>query len=585
MKKNVTGSICCFFFAFSLSAVAQKTAVDGYLYETNNRGFLNQVKVSIRAIEAEAVVAEAQSDSEGHFVVQLPPGNYELTCRKDIFKTLTDTFAVADQRVFLKLAMSRQPGYLFDATLAESRTDDNMIVDAIEGAQIDIYNRTAKKVELELPNHPAFFQFTFIPGNHYTIMIRKRGFLTKRIEAYVNVKGCIICLDGVKELNPGVAENLTANNSMGTLLANIELERARLDKRIAVDNIFYDLGKTDARPEAAKELDKIVTLMRDNPGMTVELGSHTDARGTAAQNLELSQKRAERAVDYIIEKGIDGRRISAKGYGKSKLKNRCADGVECTEAEHQQNRRTELRILSLGKADETWTPLEAIIRDEEFDQAVKALENQKVVKIADPNAPLTPPADPKQAAPANKVPVPAKPASTAGKQPAPAKPGTAPAAKPATAKPTVPATATTDQPSPSAKPATVTPPKQPTATAPSATAAPKPEPAVVLKPPVERPVVPAPAAPRTGTKTIPYGLTGYTVEFLKTENPLPEGDALSNTFRDIYFWRDEFGHCCYFTGLFDKLEKAQAFCNNEVKSKFPLAKVAVFTKGVKQYVN
>ena len=77
----------------------------------------------------------------------------------------------------------------------------------------------------------------------------------------------------------------------------------------------------------------------------VELSSHTDSRNSDAYNKDLSQRRAQSCVDYIIAKGIDPIRIIARGYGESQLVNRCADGVACTEDEHQANRRTELRLL------------------------------------------------------------------------------------------------------------------------------------------------------------------------------------------------------------------------------------------------
>ena len=119
-----------------------------------------------------------------------------------------------------------------------------------------------------------------------------------------------------------------------------------MNKTIEIPNIYYDLGKWAIRLDAAVELNKVVALLNDNPDIKIELGSHTDARGSAESNQILSQKRAESAVAYIISKGISKDRIVAKGYGESKLKNQCADSVKCTETEHQQNRRTEIRITS-----------------------------------------------------------------------------------------------------------------------------------------------------------------------------------------------------------------------------------------------
>lgn len=85
--------------------------------------------------------------------------------------------------------------------------------------------------------------------------------------------------------------------------------------------------------------------MKDNPNIWIELGSHTDSRGNDQYNQWLSQSRANSAVQYIIDRGIAKNRITAKGYGENRLKNNCANGVKCTEAQHQLNRRTEFTIV------------------------------------------------------------------------------------------------------------------------------------------------------------------------------------------------------------------------------------------------
>jgi outer membrane protein OmpA-like peptidoglycan-associated protein len=127
----------------------------------------------------------------------------------------------------------------------------------------------------------------------------------------------------------------------------LELERIVVNKPIVLENIYYDLDKYDIRPDAAAGLDKLVTIMNDNPGITIELSSHTDSRADDRYNDILSQRRAESAVNYIIAHGISSGRITAKGYGERQLVNDCANGVPCTEEQHQQNRRTEFKVVSL----------------------------------------------------------------------------------------------------------------------------------------------------------------------------------------------------------------------------------------------
>lgn len=115
-----------------------------------------------------------------------------------------------------------------------------------------------------------------------------------------------------------------------------------------INDILYDVSSFEIREDAAKELTKLIEFLSNNPGISIELGSHTDSRDSEANNLLLSTKRAESAVNYILTNGdIVKGRISAKGYGESRLVNRCLDGVECSDDEHQANRRTEIKILQV----------------------------------------------------------------------------------------------------------------------------------------------------------------------------------------------------------------------------------------------
>jgi outer membrane protein OmpA-like peptidoglycan-associated protein/tetratricopeptide (TPR) repeat protein len=124
------------------------------------------------------------------------------------------------------------------------------------------------------------------------------------------------------------------------------LDKLVVSKSFSIDNIYYDFDKSAIRADAKPELDKLVTIMNENI-VNVELSSFTDCRGSSAYNEKLSQRRAESAVKYIVSAGIDKSRITAKGYGESQPTNKCVDGVACTRAEYQANRRTEFKVISL----------------------------------------------------------------------------------------------------------------------------------------------------------------------------------------------------------------------------------------------
>ncbi len=140
--------------------------------------------------------------------------------------------------------------------------------------------------------------------------------------------------------------NLTTNGLTKSEVLNrdIYMSQIVIGKAIRLDNIFYDFDKSNIRPDAAAELDKLITVLKENPTIWIELGSHTDSRGNDLYNQKLSQNRANAAVAYIISKGIDRSRITAKGYGETKLVNDCANGINCSVEAHQLNRRTEFKI-------------------------------------------------------------------------------------------------------------------------------------------------------------------------------------------------------------------------------------------------
>ncbi len=384
-NKHILLLSCLLFKVVFASISLAQTNLDGYVFEANNRGYLNLVKVTVFELPDNIVRGEAETGPDGHFVFDLPAGQYRVLADKGIFFEKNDTVKLGKEKVFLKMELRRRPGYLFDATIAEMRESPDQMVDAIQGATVEIYNRTTQKSELTIKDDPdAFFNFTFERGNHYTILIRKEGFLTKRIEVYVNVNGCIICVDGVRDVSPGVVDNLAAGNNEGTLLANIELDHARLNKRIQIQNIYYDFDKWDIRADAAERLDNVVTLMKDNPGISVELGSHTDSRGNDDYNHVLSQRRAAAAVAYIISEGVDSSWITAQGYGEEQLVNRCRNGVVCSDEEHQQNRRTELRITGISEKT-SWKSLPQIIEEEELERANKGKKPKPKKRLQEAN--------------------------------------------------------------------------------------------------------------------------------------------------------------------------------------------------------
>lgn len=139
----------------------------------------------------------------------------------------------------------------------------------------------------------------------------------------------------------------TANDiDQAALVVNLDLPAQFVSNKVNINTIYFDFDKYNIRPDAAKELDKVVQVMNEYPELMIEAGSFTDSRGEDEYNMKLSEKRAKSTVDYIVSKGIDSSRLTYQGYGETQLVNKCSNGVKCTEEEQQLNRRTEFKIAN-----------------------------------------------------------------------------------------------------------------------------------------------------------------------------------------------------------------------------------------------
>ncbi|MBP8034250.1 MAG: OmpA family protein [Bacteroidia bacterium] len=130
----------------------------------------------------------------------------------------------------------------------------------------------------------------------------------------------------------------------------LEMKNKQKQQAITIiESLYYAYGDFKIDAAGKNILDKVITVLNSNKNLNIELSSHTDSRSSDEYNMVLSQKRAKAAVDYIISKGIDKSRLKAVGFGETKLLNNCKNDAPCTEEEHAKNRRTEFKIVELGK--------------------------------------------------------------------------------------------------------------------------------------------------------------------------------------------------------------------------------------------
>ena len=196
------------------------------------------------------------------------------------------------------------------------------------------------------------FFFRVYENEDYELVGQTDGYLVERQPYSTRGRG----------VDPQTLTQLVTNVTLDTTLV---LEKMELNKVFVLENIYYDLDSANIRSDAARELDKLVQILVDNPEIRIELSSHTDSIASVEYNLNLSQRRAQSAVNYMIQRGISPDRMVAKGYGELRpiARNTNPDGTDNPEG-RQRNRRTEFKILEINAIPK---PLEEE-EGEEFDE-------------------------------------------------------------------------------------------------------------------------------------------------------------------------------------------------------------------------
>ena len=206
-----------------------------------------------------------------------------------------------------------------------------IISDALTGeklqADIEIVDNAANKVIATFKSNSSTGKYlvSLPAGKNYGIAVKKEGYLFH-------------------------SENFDIPNTAAfqEVEKDIELKMLAVGNKIVLKNIFFDLDKATLRPESTAELERLTKLMIDVPTLKIELGGHTDSRGSDNYNQQLSERRAKAVVDYLTtKKGISLDRLKWAGYGETQLVNECSNGVKCTDDQHQENRRTEFKVLSI----------------------------------------------------------------------------------------------------------------------------------------------------------------------------------------------------------------------------------------------
>ena len=201
----------------------------------------------------------------------------------------------------------------------------------IGNAKVTLFDEKFAVIEETFSNQEGMYSFSVLCANKYYVRADKK-------EYQVAESSIVIPNESGSSTLPLALSKRIKQVGVGSDLA----------KTLEIPIIYFDLDKSFIRKDAAFELAKVLIVMQENPTMKIDIRSHTDSRQTKSYNEALSDRRAKATKAWLIKKGIAANRLTAKGYGESQLVNKCADGVQCSETEHQANRRSEFIIVSMN---------------------------------------------------------------------------------------------------------------------------------------------------------------------------------------------------------------------------------------------
>lgn len=330
-RKEGSGSDDIYHFTSSKPLLDQPK-VRGVVTDARDATPIPEANVSLYDAQGNEI-ATTIADHKGNysFVVELDQ-QYEIVAMQEDYLENKTIFATSEKQKIMweaNIVLQKNHDFSLFGLIAESKTNS-----PIMGVKVALTDNMTGKTVLDMTTGSnGTFSYEMEDKElderiSYQIHLNKEGYLSKVVTFNQQLT------------NPG---KINLHEVLNVQLVKIDIG-TDIGALLDLKPIYFDLGKYTIRPDASRELDKIVVIMKDNPGLEIELGSHTDARGSAASNLNLSDRRAKASVKYIISQGISQGRITAKGYGESVLMNRCIDGVSCSEDEHQLNRRTEFKV-------------------------------------------------------------------------------------------------------------------------------------------------------------------------------------------------------------------------------------------------
>ncbi len=295
--------------------------VEGILLEKGSMAPVSEARVILN--RSGQTIQQVRSDSEGRFTLRITPyESYSVTAFREGYNAVEKSFESSNVNPD-KLVLPLEKLIEADRALSlELKVIEKQSKMPISGAQLYLLgesSNTGRPLETDM-----------------------NGVVNAIID---KTDSYLISADKMNYFN--LSERIGAEAMIGKqrLTRVLELESYQVDKGLRFRDIRYEHAQVELNMDAKLELDKLARLMITNPGMVVEIGSHTDSNGKNTTNDKLSKARAEEVVNYLVGQGVNRERLQAVGYGESRLLNHCADGVICPEELHRENRRTEWKII------------------------------------------------------------------------------------------------------------------------------------------------------------------------------------------------------------------------------------------------
>lgn len=318
-----------------LRPIVFKVVMSGTVTDLNTNDTLREATLNIKNQNGD-IVATLTTDAKGAYSINLEPDQtYTIEVQKENHKNeqfnLNTDFNTP--KVKQNVALENRPNVTYTGVVTDAKT--KVTLDGVKVTLKDL--NTGNEVLITNTDSVGTFMKGFVDLKYgkeqkFEVKLEKKDYATKLIDfSYTPTKTGNVNINGLIDLSIGKVE-------VG----------ADLSKLMLIEDIYFDYGKYEIRPDAAAELDRIVAVMNEYPAMVIELGSHTDCRGTKDANKKLSDNRAKASADYIKARITNPTRISGVGYGESKLKVNCpCEGKvvsTCPEEEHAKNRRTEFIV-------------------------------------------------------------------------------------------------------------------------------------------------------------------------------------------------------------------------------------------------